>query len=107
VSLDTPVDGEKRTLYDFIEDEESASPDHMVVDYELKEVIRSSLSLLSVKEEEVLRMRFGIDRSDVVTLDDIGRKFKLTRERIRQIEKKALRKLSVSRMREALKNFRV
>jgi RNA polymerase primary sigma factor len=106
VSLDTPVDGEKRTLYDFIEDEESASPDHMVVDYELKEVIRSSLSLLSVKEEEVLRMRFGIDRSDVVTLDDIGRKFKLTRERIRQIEKKALRKLSVSRMRESLKNFR-
>lgn len=106
VSLDTPVDGEKRTLYDFIEDEESASPDHMVVDYELKEAIRSSLSLLSVKEEEVLRMRFGIDRSDVVTLDDIGRKFKLTRERIRQIEKKALRKLSVSRMRESLKNFR-
>jgi RNA polymerase sigma factor (sigma-70 family) len=106
VSLDTPVDGEKRTLYDFIEDEESASPDHMVVDYELKEVIRSSLSLLSVKEEEVLRMRFGIDRSDVVTLDDIGRKFKLTRERIRQIEKKALRKLSVSRMKESLKNFR-
>ena len=51
-------------------------------------------------------MRFGIDRSDVVTLDDIGRKFKLTRERIRQIEKKALRKLSVSRMKEALKNFR-
>lgn len=106
VSLDTPVDGERRTLYDFIEDEESASPDHMVVDYELKEVIRNSLSLLSVKEEEVLRMRFGIDRSDVVTLDDIGRKFKLTRERIRQIEKKALRKLSVSRMKEALKNFR-
>ncbi|MEW6145473.1 MAG: sigma-70 family RNA polymerase sigma factor [Thermodesulfobacteriota bacterium] len=106
VSLDSPVDGEKRTLYDFIEDEETVSPDHLVVDYELKESIRSSLSLLSVKEEEVLRMRFGIDRSDVVTLDDIGRKFKLTRERIRQIEKKALRKLSVSRMKEALKNFR-
>jgi RNA polymerase sigma factor (sigma-70 family) len=106
VSLDSPVDGEKRTLYDFIEDEDSVPPDHLVVDCELKESIRSSLSLLSVKEEEVLRMRFGIDRSDVVTLDDIGRKFKLTRERIRQIEKKALRKLSVSRMKESLKNFR-
>jgi RNA polymerase primary sigma factor len=61
---------------------------------------------LSVKEEEVLRMRFGIDQSEVVTLDEIGRKFKLTRERIRQIEKKALRKLSVSRLKESLKNFR-
>ena len=106
VSLDSPVDGERRTLYDFIEDEESTSPDQLVVDYELRESIRNSLALLSVKEEEVLRMRFGIDRSDVVTLDDIGTKFKLTRERIRQIEKKALRKLSVSRMKEALKNFR-
>ncbi len=106
VSLDSPVDGERRTLYDFIEDEESISPDHIVVDCELKESIRNSLALLSAKEEEVLRMRFGIDRSDVVTLDDIGRKFKLTRERIRQIEKKALRKLSVSKMKEALKNFR-
>jgi len=106
VSLDSPVDGERRTLYDFIEDEESSSPDQLVVDFELKESIRKSLALLSVKEEEVLRMRFGIDRSDVVTLDDIGMKFKLTRERIRQIEKKALRKLSVSRMKEALKNFR-
>ena len=106
VSLDSPVDGEKRTLYDFIEDEESISPDRLVIDYELKESIRNSLSLLSVKEEEVLRMRFGIDRSEVVTLDDIGRRFKLTRERIRQIEKKALRKLAVSRMKESLRNFR-
>lgn len=106
VSLDSPVDGEKRTLYDFIEDESSVSPDRLIVDYELKESIRNSLSLLSVKEEEVLRMRFGIDQSEVVTLDDIGRKFKLTRERIRQIEKKALRKLSVSRLKESLKNFR-
>ena len=106
VSLDSPVDGEKRTLYDFIENEDSISPDYIVVDYELKQSVRNSLSLLSAKEEEVLRMRFGIDRSDTVTLDDIGKKFKLTRERIRQIEKKALRKLSVSKMKEALRNFR-
>lgn len=106
VSLDSPVDGEKRTLYDFIENEDSVSPDYIVVDYELKQSVRNSLSLLSAKEEEVLRMRFGIDRSDAVTLDDIGKKFKLTRERIRQIEKKALRKLSVSKMKEALRNFR-
>jgi RNA polymerase sigma factor (sigma-70 family) len=106
VSLDSHVDGEKRTLYDFIEDEGSISPDHTVIDSELKESIRNSLSLLSAKEEEVLRMRFGIDRSEVVTLDDIGRIFKLTRERIRQIEKKALRKLSVCKMKESLKNFR-
>ncbi len=106
VSMDSPIDGEKRTLYDFLVDEESVSPDYTVIDYELKNCVRNSLSLLSAKEEEVLRMRFGIDRSETVTLDDIGRKFKLTRERIRQIEKKALRKLAVSRMRDALKNFR-
>ena len=105
VSLDSPIDGEKRTLYDFIENEESASPDSLIVDQELKQSIRHSLSLLSAKEEEVLRMRFGIDRDDTVTLDDIGKKFKLTRERIRQIEKKALRKLSVSKMRKTLRNF--
>ncbi len=105
VSLDSPIDGEKRTLYDFIENEESASPDSLIVDTELKQSIRHSLSLLSEKEEEVLRLRFGIDRDDTVTLDDIGKKFKLTRERIRQIEKKALRKLSVCKMRKALRNF--
>ncbi len=106
ISMDSPIDGEKRTLYDFLVDEDSISPDYTVIDYELKNCVRSSLSLLSAKEEEVLRMRFGIDRSETVTLDDIGRKFKLTRERIRQIEKKALRKLAVSRMKDALKNFR-
>lgn len=106
VSLDSPLDGEKRTLYDFIENTESVSPDCLIIDCELKETVRNSLSLLTAKEEEVLRMRFGIDRSETVTLDDIGKKFKLTRERIRQIEKKALRKLSVGKMREALKNFR-
>jgi len=105
ISLDSPLDGEKRTLYDFIENEESVSPDSLIVDKELKQSIRNSLSLLSAKEEEVLRMRFGIDREDTVTLDDIGKKFKLTRERIRQIEKKALRKLSVSKMRKTLRNF--
>lgn len=106
VSLDSPIDGEKRTLYDFIENTDSMSPDHTIVEDELKKSIRKSLSLLSPKEEEVLRMRFGIDRKDTVTLDDIGKKFQLTRERIRQIEKKALRKLSVCKMKEALKNFR-
>ena len=105
VSLDSPIDGEKRTLYDFIENEESTSPDSLIVEEELKQSIRNSLSLLTEKEEEVLRMRFGIDREDTVTLDDIGKKFKLTRERIRQIEKKALRKLSVSKMRKTLRNF--
>ncbi len=105
VSLDSPIDGEKRTLYDFIENEGSASPDTLIVSDELKQSIRHSLSLLSAKEEEVLRLRFGIDRDDTVTLDDIGKKFKLTRERIRQIEKKALRKLSVCKMRKALRHF--
>jgi len=105
VSLDSPIDGEKRTMYDFIENEDSTSPDSLIVEEELKQSIRSSLSLLTEKEEEVLRMRFGIDRDDTVTLDDIGKKFKLTRERIRQIEKKALRKLSVSKMRKTLRNF--
>ena len=105
ISLDSPLDGEKRTLYDFIENEESVSPDSLIVDKELNQSIRHSLSLLSAKEEEVLRMRFGIDRDDTVTIDDISKKFRLTRERIRQIEKKALRKLAVSKMRKTLRNF--
>jgi len=106
LSLDSPIDGESRTLYDFIEDDESVSPDYTTVHEEMKQSVRNSLSLLSAKEEEVLRLRFGIDRNETVTLDDIGRKFQLTRERIRQIEKKALRKLSVCKMKEALKHFR-
>ncbi len=107
LSLDTPIDEDKSSFYDHIADEKAIKPDQMTLDEELRDSIRSSLSLLSAKEEEILRLRFGLDGIQIETLDDIGKRYNLTRERIRQIEKKALRRLSVSKMRVALKHFRM
>lgn len=105
VSMDRYNEDMKRNLHDIIADNSSHSPDHSTNIEELNCHIRESLSLLSEKEEQVLRMRFGIDQDNINTLDDIGKKFRLTRERIRQIEQKALEKLSVCKTRKILKNF--
>jgi RNA polymerase primary sigma factor len=67
--------------------------------------IRQALSLLTPREEEIVRLRFGIDQDATYTLDEIGRKFDLTRERIRQIEKRALEKLATSEFGAILKSF--
>ncbi len=105
VSMDRYNENLKRNLHDIIADNSSQSPDHITNIEELNCHIRESLSLLSEKEEQVLRMRFGIDQDNIDTLDDIGKKFRLTRERIRQIEQKALKKLSVCKTRKILKNL--
>jgi len=106
VHLDSPIlDGEKTTLLEFIPDEESPTPDSAVAKATLTDKIRFALSNLSSREEQILKMRFGIGFETTYTLDEIGRYFCLTRERIRQIEKRALEKLEGSDIGGMLKSF--
>ena len=94
VSLETPVgDSDDTYLKDFIEDENEYSPVDAVVNDDLKEKVREILKTLTPREEKVLKMRFGIDVASEHTLEEVGKDFTVTRERIRQIEVKALRKL--------------
>ena len=94
VSLETPVgDSEATYLKDFIEDENEYTPMDAVVNDDLKEKVREVLKTLTPREEKVLKMRFGIDVASEHTLEEVGKDFSVTRERIRQIEVKALRKL--------------
>lgn len=94
VSLETPVgDSDDTYLKDFIEDENEYSPVDAVVNDNLKERVREVLKTLTPREEKVLKMRFGIDVASEHTLEEVGKDFSVTRERIRQIEVKALRKL--------------
>jgi RNA polymerase sigma factor (sigma-70 family) len=106
ISLDTPIlDGEKTTLLDSIADTETIIPDSMVARSDLTDKLREALTLLNPREEEILRLRFGIDQHSTYTLDEIGKRFNLTRERIRQIEKAALGKLANSDIKEHLESF--
>ena len=95
-SLDTPIgdegDGES-TLGHFISDEDAVSPVETLLAKDLSQQTRRVLSTLTPREEKVVRMRFGINEERVYTLEEIGDFFSVTRERIRQIEGKALRKL--------------
>ena len=94
VSLETPVGEEDSSeLGDFIEDDSAINPLDMAVDRDLSEQTRLALSKLTPKEERILRMRFGIGERTDRTLEEVGRDFHVTRERIRQIEAKALSKL--------------
>jgi RNA polymerase primary sigma factor len=94
LSLDTPIgSSEDSYLSDFIEDVNSLSPDEATAMESLRENLRNVLRTLSPREELVLRMRFGIDTSIDLTLEEVGDNFAVTRERIRQIEAKALKKL--------------
>ncbi len=94
VSLDTPVgDDETDSLSDFIVDKDTNAPQDEAINYDLAGHMKDLLSTLSPKEEQVLRMRFGLDDGNELTLEEIGAIFNVTRERIRQIETKALRKL--------------
>lgn len=96
-SLDAGVgrDGEddESTLSDFIEDEEGATPEDSAAGQLLKEQVQSVLSSLSDREQKIVRMRFGLDNGKSHTLEEVGQEFAVTRERIRQIEAKALAKL--------------
>jgi RNA polymerase primary sigma factor len=94
ISLETPVgDSEDAFIKDFIENENELSPADAVVNNDLKERVRTVLKTLTPREEKVLKMRFGIDVASEHTLEEVGKDFGVTRERVRQIEVKALRKL--------------
>jgi RNA polymerase primary sigma factor len=104
--LDTPImDGEKSTLMDFVADEGLRAPDSAIAKAALVKRIREALTLLTDREEEIIRLRFGIDQEATYTLDEIGNMFDLTRERIRQIEKRALEKLCLADEGDILRSF--
>jgi len=93
VSLETPVGTEDSCLSDFIQDDKVEPPDNEAAQGELLERVDEVLSSLSDREKQVIRLRFGIDDGYAHTLDQIGRTFGVSRERIRQIEERALNKL--------------
>ena len=106
ISLETPIGEEEDShLGDFIEDKKVVSPGDAVVNFGLAEQTRSVLRTLTPREEKVLRMRFGIGEKADHTLEEVGRDFSVTRERIRQIEAKALRKLRHPSRSRKLKSF--
>lgn len=106
ISLETPIgEEEDSSLGDFIEDKKIISPQDAVMSITLSEQTRSVLSTLTPREEKVLRMRFGIGEKSDHTLEEVGQDFFVTRERIRQIEAKALRKLRHPSRAKLLKSY--
>ncbi|MFM7203901.1 MAG: RNA polymerase sigma factor RpoD [Myxococcota bacterium] len=106
ISLETPIGEEEDShLGDFIEDKQILSPSEAVVSMSLSEQTRRVLATLTTREERVLRMRFGIGERSDHTLEEVGQDFEVTRERIRQIEAKALRKLRHPSRSRRLKSF--
>ncbi|MEF3169386.1 MAG: sigma-70 family RNA polymerase sigma factor [Deltaproteobacteria bacterium] len=105
VSLETPVGDEDSTLGDFIENRDAVSPYDSVRDKELTERIKAILTTLSPREEKIIRLRFGIGEDGEYTLEEIGKRFNVSRERIRQIEKKALNRLRHSSRKDRLRFF--
>jgi RNA polymerase primary sigma factor len=106
ISLETPVGEEEDShLGDFIEDKKVINPSEAIVNLNLAEQCRRVLSTLTPREEKVLRMRFGIGEESDHTLEEVGQDFNVTRERIRQIEAKALRKLRHPSRSSKLKAF--
>ncbi len=106
VSLETPIgEEEDSNLGTFIEDEKSASPSDVVAFAMLRKQLISILDTLTPREEKVLRLRYGIDDGKPRTLEEVGKEFNVTRERIRQIEAKALRKLRHPSRSKKLKEY--
>ncbi len=108
ISVDAPVsnsDESKTTLIDILHNEDQTMPDDSLMKDSLKDEIAEILSVLDVREAEVIKLSFGIGRNQKATLEEIGDIFDLTRERIRQIKEKALRKLRNSKRSKKLKDY--
>ena len=106
VSLEKPIGEEEDShLGDFIPDDDAPSPADQAAFILLKEQLLEVLSTLTPREEKVLRLRFGLDDGRTRTLEEVGREFNVTRERIRQIEAKALRKLRHPSRSKKLKDY--
>ncbi len=104
LSLETPI-GEDSELRDFLEDKQATPPDDGILTQDLSTQVERALGTLSEKEREILRLRFGIGKEGEHTLEEVGQRFSVTRERIRQIEAKALRKLRHPLRGRILKTF--
>ncbi|MEA2084908.1 MAG: RNA polymerase sigma factor RpoD [Thermodesulfobacteriota bacterium] len=106
LSLDTPIgDEEDSNLGDFIEDVDTLSPFDATIRDDLRKSLHNVLTTLTPREEHILRMRFGIDTKLDLTLEEVGKAFSVTRERIRQIEGKALKKLKHPNRKKSLSSF--
>lgn len=106
VSMDAPLqEGEEGDMYDVIKSSESPSPDNELVTESLRREIERSLSTLTPREADVLRLFFGLNGETALTLEEIGEKFELTRERVRQIKEKAIRRLKQGSRCKLLKSY--
>jgi RNA polymerase primary sigma factor len=107
VSLDTPIYDEKDSsiLSDFVEDKGQKAPEESVIDRSLQEDINTVLNTLSGKEADIIEYRFGLNGKRPMSLKEIGNRYKLTKERIRQIEKKALKRLQHPSRSHALRSY--
>ena len=106
VSLETPIGEEEDShLGDFIPDDDAPAPSEAASFLLLKEQLVDVLNTLTTREEKVLRLRFGLDDGRARTLEEVGKEFNVTRERIRQIEAKALRKLRHPTRSKKLKDY--
>ncbi|MCY1536092.1 RNA polymerase sigma factor RpoD [compost metagenome] len=106
ISMETPIgDDDDSHLGDFIEDQANTAPIEAAMQAGLREVVKEILDSLTPREAKVLRMRFGIEMSTDHTLEEVGKQFDVTRERIRQIESKAVRKLKHPSRSDKLRSF--
>lgn len=106
LSMDAPLaNDEDNTMYDFMRSEDNATPESELMYESLKTEINRAVSTLSHKEADIIRMFFGLDGYTPMTLDEIGEKFDLTRERVRQIKEKAIKRLKQTSSRSTLKSY--
>ena len=106
VSMDAPfTQGEENRLLDVIEDDQLPSPDYVLMNESLKSEIARALSTLSDREAEVIKLYFGLNKEHSMTLEEIGERFNLTRERVRQIKEKAIRRLRHASRSRNLKTY--
>ncbi|MCS7027988.1 MAG: sigma-70 family RNA polymerase sigma factor [Bacteroidia bacterium] len=106
ISMDAPfVQGEENRLLDVLENEETPRPDHVLIAESLRAEVERALEMLTEREAEVIRLYFGIGIEHSLTLEEIGERFNLTRERVRQIKEKAIRRLKHTSRSRALKAY--
>jgi RNA polymerase primary sigma factor len=106
VSMDAPfVQGEENTLLDVLENQDTPDTDSMLINESLSEEIKRSLATLTEREREIIVLFFGLGTNHALSLEEIGEKFNLTRERVRQIKDKALQRLRHTSRSKILKSY--